>query len=434
MRKTWKPFLLATTACVLMLGAAGCEGQTDSASSADAVKLKFIWWGSPQRKELTLKVIDLYQKAHPNVKIETEDYANATAVATQLALETADQTTADIIQGDYSFIFNYINKDLIEPLNPYTKNKILDISDMDPAYLQPGSKDGQQYAIPMGTNALAIAYDPALFDRAGVPPLANGYTFDELYATLKKLKEKINTPDFYPLDNAIDVSYWLRTKGESLYNRGGTGLGYSDPSMVEYMSTVKRWTGEKLLNPKVDVSPPTIGANNSLVLGKTALFPTTSNQVVALGNMAGRSIKLLNLPTYSGAKEGNFVKPSQFLAASAYSKHPEEAVKFISFFINSPEANDILNGERGVPIPAKISDRLMQKADVQAKEQYTHMAYVAKHSSPIDPPAPKQAGIVSNLLQLKLNDLISGALSPEEAARSFRQEAEKLFDQGGTGK
>lgn len=433
MNKTLKTMISAFI-FIVMLTVTGCNGgvvQQDEAISNEPVTLKFMWWGNEQRNEATLKVMELYQKANPHVVFETETYPNVPSLATQLAMATADQNMPDIIQVDYSFVFNYIKRDLIEPLDSYIASNTLDLTDVDPSFLLSGQWEGRQYAIPMGTNALAVAYDPAMFEQAGIPPLENGYTLDDLYQTMKQWREKKADADFYPLDNMFDISYWLRTKGETLYNSDGTGLGYTDSSMIEYLAMVKQWTDEKLLNPNVEAGSPTLGSNNALANGRTALFPMPSNQVVSLGQMAGRTIKLLNLPTYQGAQEGNFVKPSMFLVASSYSKHKEEAAKFISFFTANQEANDILRGDRGVPIVSAVSNRLMEQADEQSKQQYTHMNYVADHSSPIDPPAPSTGLVVNNAFQLTLNNVIASHLTPEEGARSFRAEAEKILGQGG---
>lgn len=120
-------------ALLVLTGIVGCSNSGDGnkeEAAAQEVTLKFVWWGKEQRKEDTQKVVDLYMKEHPGVKIVTEDFSGTDALSSRLAMDTADQKAADIIQGDYGFIFNYINRDLIEPLGPYIKNKSLSISDV----------------------------------------------------------------------------------------------------------------------------------------------------------------------------------------------------------------------------------------------------------------------------------------------------------------
>ncbi|ULO05404.1 extracellular solute-binding protein [Paenibacillus sp. 19GGS1-52] len=436
MKITFKNVISILVTSALVFTIAGCGGNdTEVVKSTDKqITLNFIWWGKPSRKEITLKVIAMFEKANPNIKFKTEDYSSNANVATKLAMYTADQTMPDLIQADYSFIFNYIKHDLLEPMDSFSKSKVLDLSDIDKSFLVSGQYKGLQYGIPMGSNALAIAYDPAMFKEYGIEPLQNGYSVDDLQHTMQLFKEKVNTPDFYPLDIMFDVSYWLRTKGESFYNKEGTGLGYTDKSIIEYLTLMKKWMDTGLLKPSNAVTSPTTDETNALVTGKTAFLQISSNLIVSLGDAAGRTLKLLSLPTYDGEKEGSYIKPSMFIAVSSYSEHTEAAAKFIDFITNNKEANDILRGDRGVPIATQVAAQLSSQANEQGKEQFTYMSYIAKHSSPIDPPAPQSDGVVQNAYQIMLNDVVEGKTTPEKAASSFRTEAEHILGQVGGSK
>ena len=60
------------------------------------VQIRFCWWGNDQRTQATLKVIDMYMKKYPNVKIEAEygGKSDAAKIATQLA----SGNIADVVQ------------------------------------------------------------------------------------------------------------------------------------------------------------------------------------------------------------------------------------------------------------------------------------------------------------------------------------------------
>jgi multiple sugar transport system substrate-binding protein len=430
-RKMWCMFI----GVLLLTGIMGCSnsnGETqEEAKTGQEINLKFIWWGKDQRKEDTLKVIELYKKDHPNVNIITEDFSSTSEVATQLAIETADQNTADIIQGDYGFIFNYINRDLIEPLGPFVERKILSTSDIDPSYLTPGMKDDALYALPIAINSESFVYDPAFFEDAGVTVPTEDYTIEDLYATLGQLKQSIDSPDFYPLGNMFDANYYLRSRGVSLYNAEGTGLGYDDDKiMADYLSLYKKWIEEGLLS-NGSLKRAGNDENHPVITGQSALYSVSSNASTVLSKVAGRTIKLLPLPQITGDAEGKFIKPSMFLAVSSYSKYPEEAVKFIDFFVNNVEANDILNAERGVPVSSVISARLSEKLDEAGKQQYQLLDYLKTHSSPIDPPAPSNAVVVDNAYQLILQHVVDGSSTPEQGAKEYRVKATKILQ--GTG-
>ncbi|KWX73948.1 ABC transporter substrate-binding protein [Paenibacillus jilunlii] len=422
--------ILAFVMLVTLVGCAG-KGNEEVQKSDKQITLNFMWWGKPSRKEITLKVIELFEKENPNIKINTEDYPSTGEVAQKLAMDTAEQKTPDLMQMDYNFAFNYVTHDLIEPLGPYVKSNILDLSDVDKSYLVSGQYEGKQYGIPMGSNALGMAYDPAMFEQYGIQPLQDPYTVQDLQQTMQQFKDKVQTPGFYPLNAMFDLSYWFRMKGESFYNKEKTGLGYTDATMIEYLTLIKTWLDQGLLNPGTAVAAD---EKNPLAAGKTAFLQSVSNQMVSMGDEAGRTLKIMNLPTVEGAAaEGNFIKPSMFIMVSSYSEHKEAAVKFVSFLTNDKEANDILKGERGVPIAAKVAEQLSNEAAEQGKEQYSFMNYIAKHSTPIDPPAPLSDAVIQNSLKLILKNLYGGSITPEAAARSFRAQAEEVLEGKGKG-
>lgn len=415
---------------VMLITLIGCSGKESEAVNKDdeQITLNFMWWGKPARKEITLKVIEMFEKENPNIKINTEDYASTGEVAQKLAMDTAEQKTPDIMQTDYNFAFNYVTHDLIEPLDAYVKSNILDLSDVDKSYLSSGQYEGLQYGIPMGSNALGIAYDPTLFEKYGVTPLQDPYTTEDLERTMEQLKEKVETPGFYPLYAMFDLPYWLRMKGESFYNKEKTGLGYTDASFIEYLALTKTWLDKGLLNPGNTSSSDEKGP---LATGQAAFLQLVSNQMVSVGEEAGKTLKIMNLPTVKGAPaEGNFIKPSMFIMVSSYSKHKEAAVKFVNFITNDKEANDILRGDRGVPIAAKVAEQLSAQSTEQGKVQYSYMNYIAKHSTPIAPPVPLSDAVVQNTLKMIMKDLYAGLITPEKAASSFRAQAEGILGQG----
>ncbi|MFC0212229.1 ABC transporter substrate-binding protein [Paenibacillus chartarius] len=419
----------------LLVGVLGCSPgagpQPASRPNAESkqVTLRFVWWGGEQRKEATLKAIDLYQKKYPNVKIEPQAYTSYLDLARDLTISTAEQQMPDLIQGDYSFIFNYINRKLLEPLNPYVEAKTLNLSDVEPLYLAPGKdKDGQLYAVNLGNNVQAFMYNADLLAKYKVQVPKEGYTIDDLYATLKELKTKVKTPGFVPLGSMIDPVYYMRAKGKSLYSTDGTSLGYdNDRIMTDYFATYQKWRSEGLVGDLLISTPVANDKNHPLLTGKHAFLTLYSNMVGPLNDFGIAKLKMLALPKIDSNQEGHYIKPSMFISVSSYSKHKEEAVKFIDFITNDLEANSILNAERGVPISKKVYDELLKKADDGRKEAFTFVDYIKTRSKPIDPPAPRAATTISNVFNIQFLAVGSNALTPEQAAQTYRESANQIF-------
>lgn len=68
------------------------------------VTLRVSWWGEQQRHDDTMKVIELYEKKHPNVRIEAE-FGNWDDYWKKLAPMAAASRLPDVIQMDASYLF-----------------------------------------------------------------------------------------------------------------------------------------------------------------------------------------------------------------------------------------------------------------------------------------------------------------------------------------
>src|SRR5690606_723762 len=127
LRTSWAMKVTLLITCSLVVLIAGCSKQAENVmenTSDSKVELKFIWWGNDTRKEITEKVIALYESENPHVKIQTEVVSGTDLLAKNLAIYTARQEMPDIIQTDYSFVFNYITRDLIEPVDAYVGEEL----------------------------------------------------------------------------------------------------------------------------------------------------------------------------------------------------------------------------------------------------------------------------------------------------------------------
>ncbi|MDB5084739.1 MAG: sugar transporter substrate-binding protein, partial [Bacilli bacterium] len=120
--------------------------------------------------------------------------------------------------------------------------------------------------------------------------------------------------------------------------------------------------------------------------------------------------------------------PSQFFSVPTSSKNKDAAVKFIDFFTNDLAANDILLGERGVPVSSAVRDHILPKLDDATKQQFAYIEYVQKHSRAIDPASPKNASKVANDLFPRIQDaVLYGQMTPADAAKQFREQANQIL-------
>lgn len=117
-KESWRPWSfrrsrrsrtgVAVTAAGLALGAVltACSGTDGSTSAGGKVVLRYTWWGNPDRAARTQSAVDLFEKKHPDVDVQTS-FAGYDAYKQKLATQAAGGDAPDVMQLDYRMIDQY---------------------------------------------------------------------------------------------------------------------------------------------------------------------------------------------------------------------------------------------------------------------------------------------------------------------------------------
>lgn len=407
--------------------APAASGDSKKEASKDPVKLRIAWWGGQARHDYTLKVIDMYMKKYPNVKIESE-YSSFDDYWKKLAPQAAANQLPDIIQMDYAYIAQYADRNQLEDLTPYTKNGLFDVSSVSKDIIDVGSLKGKFFAITLGVNALGSFVDLDMMKKAGVDYNKTAATWDDLEAYAQKLK---SSGKYLTQEMGYDVyfNYFLRTNGSSLFKADGTELGYKDDKLfVDYFKRYQKWYDAGYLLPLDKLSQKKkVPEDDELTFGNSASVYAWSNQFLAHGLAAKRPLELVPPPGPNNNK-GLFMKPSMYFSITSNSKVKDEAAKFIDFWTNDIEANKIIKGERGVPVSSKVKDALKPLLTPEEAKIFDYVAWAEKNSSPNDPPDPVGAAEVRTVLLKDLGDqILYKKISVEDAAAKFRKDANAIL-------
>ncbi|MEI7025154.1 ABC transporter substrate-binding protein [Paenibacillus sp. y28] len=432
-----KKVILLLLAVALVLSACGgaapsgnSGGQSQAGSSGgdgkDQVNLRVAWWGGQARHDYTLKVIELYQKKHPNVKI-TPEYASFDEYWKKLAPQAAANDLPDVISMDISYLAQYAGRGQLEELDPLIQKGLFDKSSINQTTLDGGKYNGKQYAITLGVNALATTLDVDALKKAGIDAPSKDWTFDDLLKMAPKLKaaNKLLTMDFKP---EVFFSYYLRTVGQHLYSNDGAALGYTDDKyFVDYFKMYQGLYDAGLLAKLDKVATNKRTPEEDLAAtGEAVSTFAWSNQFALISQVAKRNLEIHPMPG-PGAKQGLFMKPSMYFTIAKNSKQKEEAMKFIDFWTNDVEANQIIKGERGIPISSKIKDSLKPTLDATQTKVFDYITWAEQNSSPLDPPEPVGAAEITKLINDLNEQILYKKTTPEDAAAKFRKDASAIL-------
>lgn len=420
--------LLLVFGMILVLLLAACSSEGSSSGSDDGkVKLRIAWWGDQPRNDYTTKVIEMYEEQNPDVQIDAE-YASWDDYWQKLSPQAAANELPDIVQMDVSYLAQYAQGNKLADLTPFLGEQI-DTSNMTEDYVNGGKIDDGIYGMNTGVNAVGFHYNPELLEELGLgSEIPEDWTWDDY----KSMSDKaVAQGAFFDTHLRPDVffDYYLRSQGSRLYAEDGSGLGYDDDKLfVDYWSMIAEQV-EKGATPTPDALAQITGIEDDpVVKGEAIGIFQWSNQFVGLKQVAEKPLEIAPMPG-PGTSDGLYLKPGMFFSVSQNSEQKEAAADFLDFFMNDVEANKLILGDRGVPGSSEVKDALKDEVSEAQKQVFEYVEWAETNSSPMGAPDPAGAGEVIELLETLAEQISYGQLAPEEAAESFRTQAESMLGQ-----
>ena len=190
----FKRFLVAML-CVAMVGMfAACGGgggesaDTSSGDASGAITINI--WDSNQQAGIQEICNDWTAQGNPEVKVEVVDWDN---YWTLLEAGASGGQLPDVfwMHSDYAQI--YMENDVLLDLTSYIEKDGVDLSVYYPDITAIYQSNGKTYALPKDHDTIALLYNKALFDEAGVDYPTDDWTYEDMYEAAKTITEK--TPD-----------------------------------------------------------------------------------------------------------------------------------------------------------------------------------------------------------------------------------------------
>jgi multiple sugar transport system substrate-binding protein len=395
---------LATLIAAPVFGGAG-QDQSASGGGAEAQYLRFAWWGNTTRDARTQQVIQLFMQNNAGVTMEGEPTA-WDSYWPKLQTQASTQSLPDIMQQDYMYFTDYAQRGLIADMTPYVNSGIIDLSKWADSAVAAGKVDGKLVALNLGVNAWGMVVDPAVLQQAGITIDDTAWTWADFEKYAIEIYQKTGVQTMPPDQFHQIFENIVRQPGGSFFAADNKSLGWGSAGEAAIKNHLDMWLRIKaagaMFNPEEAFMLNLAMEEMPIVSGKTWNHYNWSNQFVAQQTAAKRSLAYVIFPQVSSgkpAKYGTYLKPSQFISLMTASKNPELAAKFINFFVNSIPANDILLGERGVPVPSDVLASVAAKSTPEQKYVMDYITHVTPYTSPIDPPDATSAGEVRDTIR-----------------------------------
>lgn len=394
-------------------------------------RIRHFWWGNPDRNKRTYAVIDVFKKNHPDIDVTGENIGWSD-YWTKMATQTAGGNMADLVQMDYRYLFEYVRRGALLPLDDYF-GKTLNLDGFDKSALDGGMVDGKLYALNIGSNSQVGIFNTKMIADAGIKDFNPiGWTYDDMHEVAKKVTE--STPDGVYGTDDLSAGYvfwedWTQQMGKRFYNDDGT-VGTTPEILADYW---KYWE-EMRKSGLVADGETSVGQINAkmvdtgLITHISAFSYMWSNQIVGIQALMPEPVGAAMTPKVPGATmPGQFIKPSMFMSLTRDTKDAEAATMYMNDWVNDPEETGILGLERGIPANPKVRAALAPTFTPPEKVSVDYFNAIQGKVGALPPPPPKGAGEVNQAFFRHATDVLLGKATPLDAAKAHLDEAADIL-------
>ncbi|AZQ39158.1 carbohydrate ABC transporter substrate-binding protein [Streptomyces cyaneochromogenes] len=415
-----KGFCASVVALVLCTMSAGCGGSGESVGGGKVV-LRYTWWGNPDRAERTEQAVALFEKQHPDIRVQTS-FSAYEAYKQKLATQAAGGDAPDVMQLDYRQIDQYASGGVL--LDLAKQKAVLRTNEIDPGLLATGRLDDTQYAIPQGRGTETVAYDVKTWKESGVPLPGSGWTWSEWADTMRALAQKTGKPGATDPGQSEDCfEVWLRGQGKSLYTKDG-GLGFTSDDLTRWWTFTDELRREGAVSP-AEQTTQLDGSVENTPLGRGEATADSNWDAPASGFLAliPGGVALAPMPSGEDGTPGQYFKPSMFLGVGAGTGHPKEAAQLVDFLINDEQAAKILGATRGIPVNEAVRKEIEPRLKDFDKTIATYQSSLEGTLN--DPPQAPPSGdnALQTTFQRDYDQVSYERMSPREAAENYVTEA-----------
>ena len=349
--------LVAAMLCVFPI--LGALFAAPGAMAQDAT-VTFAYWGDPAEREAYDRVIAGFEAENPSINVEADYTPDQNDFQKKMATDFAGGDPPDVFLTNYRRFGQFAARNALEPVGPYlAASSAIKAEEYYPMAMDAFKyRGGEQTCMPQNVSSLVVYYNVDLFNAAGVPLPAAGWTWDQFIAAATALTQD--------------------TDGDGANDQFGVVI---DPSMYRYVSFIWGAGGEivdDVTNPTTLTldSPEAIDAIEKMVsLGVTghnvvpteaevlseddesrfmrggaAMYFQSRRVVPTLREIEGFTWDVAPLPVIS--TPATVLHSDAFcMASSAESK--EAAWRFIEYAVG--DAGQSILAENGRIVPSRMS-------------------------------------------------------------------------------
>ncbi|GAA5107490.1 sugar ABC transporter substrate-binding protein [Haloechinothrix salitolerans] len=401
----------------LALGACTQGSATRQAESPDGeTTVRYMNFSANDGHEKDLDaIVDAFEKANPDitVQVETVPYDD---YFTKLQTAVAGGTAPDAFELNYENFVIYADNGSLAELTD------VDSSAYKESLLDAFSHDGTQYGLPESFSNVVLFYNKTLFEKAGVEPPTDDWTWEDEQAAAKQLTDKGEGVwgDYQPVTFHEFYKTLAQAGGEFL-NDDRTEAVFDSPEGVE---------AAKFLVDKVGTTMPTEADGAGTPDFDTDLFKSGKLAMWHSGIWMFSQLEDVGFEWDVVVEPGGERKASAMftngLAVSAASKNQEAAQKWISFLAASDKTAEVrLDTSWELP---PVADETKLASYLEQPKPDNREAVFASLDAAVLPPVIERQQEMQDAVTQELSDAAAGRKTVKEALADAQAAVNELLE------
>jgi multiple sugar transport system substrate-binding protein len=411
------------------LGAAGCGGGEQAGGATE-----IYFTSAPDESGTTEKLIDMFNDKNKGKYKVIFHQGNADTGQRFDKLRTQMQAGGedlDVILGDVIWTAQLAESDWISDLSDrFTESQRKEFL---PGSVEAITYEGKTFGMPWFTDTGLLYYRKDLLQESGFdgPPK----TWDELKQMTLKVREDAGLKYGFVFQGAA-YEGGVCDGMEFIWTHGGEVLDPDDPTrvLVDSPEAIAGLATERSMITE-GISPEGVTVykedeSAGAFLNGDAVFLRNWPYVYALvgtseyPKLEPEQVGVSELPSADG-EPGNGTVGDQPLYISSTATDPDAAWKFIQF-LSAPEQQKIRAVE-GAYLPTRTA--LYSDQEIQEKVPVVVLAQEALQHTRPRPVSPYYSDMSLEMAE-QFNASLSGDISPEEAARTLKEQLERFIKEG----
>ena len=345
----------ARTGAVGVMAAAIAGALAIAPAAAQTTQIEYAIWGDPAELTNQIALVEAFEAAHPEIDVEVT-VSDWDAYWDKLQTGLAGGAAPDVFAMDGPIFPDYQSRGVLLDLQPYIERDSFDLTALADAGVAHFTTPDGQYGLPRDLNVVALYYNKAMFDAAGIPYPDDTWDWDKLIEVGKQLtidEDGDGLPEqwgFYTettdMENYWSSLVWQAGGDIVSEDRTKTLLG-SDEAVLGLQQLQDLVYTHKIM-PTPDLF---VEIGDAFEQGQAAM-ESNGSWLVPTHLAAGIDLGVAHLPA-GPAGDATSINPTGLVVAAS-TDAPDAAWEFVKYIVSPEAQTQLMQLKAAVPVDKSV--------------------------------------------------------------------------------